>query len=71
VWLRKEARVDKAVNALMGIPRILFTPIFAVSRGPGWLAHVLEQRADNRLVRPDALYTGEMGKPVVPMEQRG
>jgi citrate synthase len=41
-----------------GIPRELFTPTFAASRVIGWCAHVLEQAADNRLIRPSALYTG-------------
>ncbi len=47
-----------AVYRLLGIPTKLFTPIFAMSRVSGWLAHVLEQRMDNRLYRPRALYTG-------------
>jgi citrate synthase len=59
-----------AVYSLMGIPRILFTPVFAIARGPGWLAHILEQRLDNRLFRPDAIYTGELGRKLVPLEQR-
>jgi citrate synthase len=59
-----------AVYALMGIPRTLFTPVFAIARGPGWLAHVLEQRVDNRLFRPDAIYTGELGRKMVPIEER-
>src|ERR1044072_8512549 len=44
---------------LMGIPLDLFTPIFAVSRISGWTAHILEQYANNRLIRPRADYTGE------------
>ncbi|GGC53835.1 citrate synthase [Haloferax sulfurifontis] len=43
----------------MGIPIDLYTPIFAVSRAGGWIAHVLEQYEDNRLIRPRARYTGE------------
>ena len=42
----------------MGIPMDLYTPIFAVSRVSGWTAHVLEQLANNRLIRPRAEYTG-------------
>jgi len=52
-----------AVYSLLGIPSNLFTPIFAMARSPGWLAHILEQRSDNRLFRPRALYTGEINRP--------
>ncbi|WP_100657340.1 bifunctional 2-methylcitrate synthase/citrate synthase [Alteromonas flava] len=55
----------------MGIPTKLFTPIFVMSRLTGWAAHVMEQRADNRIIRPSAEYTGEELRPVVPIEQRG
>jgi len=54
----------------LGIPTDLFTPVFAVSRTSGWTAHVLEQLADNRLIRPQSIYTGPMGLKVVPLEQR-
>ncbi len=47
-----------AVYRLLGIPDILFTPLFAVARVSGWLAHILEQRIDNRLYRPKGLYQG-------------
>jgi citrate synthase len=42
----------------MGIPLDLFTPVFAIARVPGWLAHWKEQMADNRLFRPTQVYTG-------------
>jgi citrate synthase len=55
----------------LGIPIALFTPIFAVSRCSGWTAHVLEQYANNRLIRPRAEYTGPpVPQPWVPLEQR-
>ena len=55
----------------LGIPLDLFTPIFAVSRVAGWAAHVLEQLADNRLIRPRADYTGPKFPALyVPVEQR-
>ena len=43
----------------LGIPTDLFTPVFSVSRMAGWTAHVMEQHADNRLIRPDSEYLGE------------
>jgi citrate synthase len=54
----------------LGIPTDLFTPIFAIARTAGWTAHVLEQLADNRLIRPQSLYTGSVGLKVTPLEQR-
>jgi citrate synthase len=55
----------------LGIPVSLYTPIFAVSRSSGWAAHVLEQYANNRLIRPRAEYTGpSVPQPWVPLEQR-
>ncbi|HXF94860.1 MAG TPA: citrate synthase [Gemmatimonadales bacterium] len=55
---------------VMGIPLDLFTPIFAVSRVSGWCAHVLEQHADNRLIRPRAEYLGPMNRQWVPVHRR-
>jgi len=57
--------------ALLGIPRYLFTPLFAAARSAGWLAHILEQRKDNRLFRPKALYLGPEPRAYVPVDQRG
>lgn len=54
----------------MGIPTKLFTPIFVMSRLTGWAAHVMEQRADNRIIRPSAEYTGYELRAVVPIAQR-
>jgi citrate synthase len=56
---------------VMGIPRDLFTPIFACSRVVGWTAHLLEQYANNRLFRPDSDYVGPQGLKYVPIEARG
>ncbi len=56
---------------VMGIPLDLYTPIFAVSRVSGWCAHVLEQHADNRLIRPRAEYVGHMDRRWVPLRKRG
>ena len=47
-----------AAYHFMGIPTKLFTPIFVMSRVTGWAAHVKEQRANNRIIRPSADYTG-------------
>ena len=54
----------------LGIPTDLFTPIFAIARTAGWTAHVIEQLADNRLIRPQSVYTGSVGLKVVPIDQR-
>ena len=55
----------------LGIPIDLFTPIFAVSRMSGWTAHVLEQYANNRLIRPRADYIGpEYPQTFLPLDQR-
>jgi citrate synthase len=56
---------------VMGIPLDLYTPIFAVSRVSGWCAHVLEQHADNRLIRPRAEYVGHMDRRWVSARKRG
>lgn len=54
----------------MGIPTKLFTPIFVMSRVTGWAAHVMEQRADNRIIRPSAEYTGHELRKVIPLDER-
>jgi len=54
----------------MGIPTKLFTPIFVMSRTTGWSAHVFEQRADNRIIRPNAEYTGPAPRQVAPINDR-
>ena len=54
----------------MGIPTDQFTPIFAISRVAGWTAHVMEQHANNRLIRPRAEYTGPTRATYVPIDRR-
>ncbi|MDM8561349.1 2-methylcitrate synthase [Candidatus Parabeggiatoa sp. HSG14] len=54
----------------MGIPTALFTPIFVMSRTSGWAAHIMEQRANNKLIRPNAEYTGEKARAFVSIENR-
>jgi citrate synthase len=54
----------------LGIPTDLFTPVFSASRMAGWTAHIIEQHADNRLIRPDSEYIGEHGLTWVPLDQR-
>jgi citrate synthase len=59
-----------SVYTYLGIPRDLFTPLFAMSRVAGWIAHILEQYGDNRLIRPRAEYVGPTARAYVPLERR-
>jgi len=54
----------------LGIPLDLFTPIFAIARTAGWTAHIVEQLFDNRLIRPQSIYTGPVDLTVIPIAQR-
>lgn len=60
-----------SVYHFLGIPTRLFTPIFVCARIAGWAAHIAEQRADNRLIRPTADYTGPAPRRYVPIAERG
>ncbi|SMO75513.1 citrate synthase [Halorubrum cibi] len=80
-YLEEEGLVEKgiapnvdfysgSVYDAMGIPMDLYTPIFAMSRAGGWVAHVHEYQDDNRLIRPRARYTGPETSEFVPLEER-
>ena len=75
MWDEKElfANADffhAAAYHFMGIPTKLFTPIFVCSRVSGWAAHVMEQRSNNRIIRPSADYVGEEPRTFRPLAER-
>jgi 2-methylcitrate synthase len=53
-----------------GIPTAFFTPIFVISRTSGWAAHIIEERANNKLIRPSSTYIGPAPRKFTPISQR-